>query len=262
MDDNLVSICYEGVSGTNNIRTFYLKDILYISLKDVNVTLNNENRQMDDQHIPKHMVGVVKSILNDLDADEFIYNPAIDSTGDYNEIFVTQPGLNRVMSNNNSKAGRKFQRWLYHDVIPSLTKHGCYPPPKVPKGSPLSQVAEIVAQNSRVIADMIVKQEELENNMNVTHSQFRHDIEDVDYRVKKLEDGNIDNLYMMTVEKWLKENGYSFDDVKTSELLAWCEKLTLQGNQTSLRCNSGIRENQKFSINIISEAADKLDLNS
>lgn len=262
MNNSLVSICYEGVSGTNNIRTFYLHDILYISLKDVNVTLNKENREMDEQHISKHMVGVVKSILGDLDDDEFIYNPTYDATGDYNEIFVTQPGLNRVMASNKSKAGKKFQRWLYHEVIPSLTKHGVYPPPSAPKGSALSQVAEMVAQNSRSLADMIVKQEEFENNVVISHKKFKTDIQDVSSRVEKLETNNLDSPHIMTVGKWINDKGYNSEEIKTLDLLPWCENLILQGPQKSHPCPSGERKNKKFPIKIIDEAFSRFNINN
>ncbi|MCW0134704.1 hypothetical protein OIU89_08550 [Escherichia coli] len=50
------------------------------------------------------------------------------------------------MSSDRSAAGKRFQKWLFHEVIPSLTKHGVYPPPPEAKGSVLAQMAEILAQ--------------------------------------------------------------------------------------------------------------------
>lgn len=255
MNNSLVHICYEGDSGNNNIRTLHSGGILHISLSDVITTLNKENRELNEQHISKHMTGVLRAIISDLDDDEYLTRPFSDSRGNYDEYFITQPGLNRVMSSNKSKAGKKFQRWLYHEVIPSLIKHETYPPPSKPKGSALSQLAEITAQNSRAIADMIVNQEELENTVAV----IKTDMQDVSYRVKKLEVNDLDSQYIMTIEKWINDNNHKSGGIEIFDLIPWCEKLILQGNQKSIPCQSGKRENQKFPIDIINEALTKLN---
>ena len=87
------------------------------------------------------------------------------------------------MGTDDSPAGRKFQRWLYHDVVPSLTKHGVYPPPLTPQGSALSQMAEIIAQNSRALADSIVRQDKLEQEV----KSVKGDVSNVQERIEKLE---------------------------------------------------------------------------
>ncbi len=40
MNSNLTKICYQGETGESDLRTLMLGDILYISLRDVLVTLN------------------------------------------------------------------------------------------------------------------------------------------------------------------------------------------------------------------------------
>ncbi len=76
------------------------------------------------------MAGLLKSQLENLEPDEYISIPVENATfkGE-TEVFVTQPGLYRVLSSDRSMAGKRFPKWLYHEVIPSLTKHGVYPPP-------------------------------------------------------------------------------------------------------------------------------------
>ncbi len=156
MESELINVCYEGESGANDIRTCNFESILHISLTDIFVTLTKENRQLNERYPSKYIPNLIKSQLQDLDDDEYINVPVSNPTFEnQTEVFVTQPSLNRVMGSDKSKAGKKFQRWLYHEVIPSLQKHGVYPAPKTPQGSALAQMAEIVAQNSRLLADTI-----------------------------------------------------------------------------------------------------------
>lgn len=80
------------------------------------------------------------------------------------------------MSSDRSAAGEHFQKWLFHEVIPSLTKHGVYPPPPEAKGSALAQMAEILAQNSRALADAILRHEKLAEDV----SQVKGKVADVE----------------------------------------------------------------------------------
>lgn len=43
MNSNLTKICYRGETGESDLRTLMFGEILYISLRDVLVTLNKEN---------------------------------------------------------------------------------------------------------------------------------------------------------------------------------------------------------------------------
>ena len=39
---------------------------------------------------------------------------------------INEPGLYRLLSRSNKKRARKFQRWVFHDVLPSIRKTGMY----------------------------------------------------------------------------------------------------------------------------------------
>ncbi len=186
MNSNLTKICYQGETGESDLRTLMLGDILYISLRDVLVTLNKENREINADYTVKSMAGIIRAQLQVLDPDEYITTDAEHSVFEgQKEIFVTQPGLYRVMSSDRSAAGKRFQKWLFHEVIPSLTKHGVYPPPPEAKGSVLAQMAEILAQNSRALADAIHKHEKLAEDV----SQVKGKVADVESRLELLESG-------------------------------------------------------------------------
>lgn len=251
MDTNLINICYEGTSGETDIRTLYIDNILYFSLSDVFVVLNKENKSMGESNPTRYIPNLIKSQINDLDSDEYRQLPHPNPTpGFEHEIFVTQPGLNRVMGTDDSPAGRKFQRWLYHDVVPSLTKHGVYPPPLTPQGSALSQMAEIIAQNSRALADSIVRQDKLEREV----KSVKGDVNNVQERVERLENQSINSEFILTVRSWFDKSNIALSSSQELEIVAWCENLSLRYNKPRTACPSGERLNTKFFQEIITEA--------
>ncbi|CAI2080654.1 BRO-like protein [Serratia marcescens] len=248
--NNLVNICYEGASGSSDIRTCYIEGILHFSLKDILIVLNKENRELGDNNPTRHIPTLIKSLIVDLDSDEYTPMPADKAAFDEDrELFVTQPGLNRIMGNDKSKAGRKFQRWLYHEVVPSLTKYGFYPPPQVPRGSALSQTAELMAQNARVLADTIRRQDELEQVV----SGVKIEIKDVVTRVQKLE-GESDSEFISTVRQWFEKNNLELSNENELAIVTWCEKLSIQDAKPQQSCPSGERIRTKFYHVVIEEA--------
>lgn len=251
MGNNLINICYEGTSGETDIRTLYIEDILHFSLNDVFILLNKENKGMGESNPARYIPNLIKSQVTDLDDDEYKHLPHPKPTpGQEQEIFVTQPGLNRVMGSDDSPAGRKFQRWLYHDVVPSLTKHGVYPPPLTPQGSALSQMAEIIAQNSRALADTIVKQDQLVQKVN----SFEGEISNVQERVNKLESNSSENDFIFSVRQWFDNEQLPLSGEKELEIVTWSENLSLRNNKPRGACPSGERLQAKFYQEIIMEA--------
>ncbi|WP_368161349.1 Bro-N domain-containing protein [Aeromonas sp. R5-3] len=74
--------------------------------------------------------GFYRAQMEALESDEqqIIYSQStLNDPG--HELYVTQPGLLRILSRDKSPACKRFQRWVFHDVIPSIIKHGVYPPP-------------------------------------------------------------------------------------------------------------------------------------
>jgi prophage antirepressor-like protein len=251
MTSNLTKICYDGEAGTSDIRTFQSEDILYISLKDVLLTIHKENKDLDEKHITKSMASLLTAQLEALESDEYIIVPSTDTrTASRTENFVTQPGLYRVLSSDRSKAGKRFQKWLFHDVIPSLIKHGCYPAPVTPQGSALSQMAEIVAQNARTIADAIVRQDKLESEV----SNVKLELGNINERVTSIESCTENLNYMKTVSERVSEQNLPINTAKQFDILCWCENLNMNNNKPRISCPSGIRENARFSIDVIDKA--------
>ncbi|ELY3855694.1 TPA: hypothetical protein U2J54_000682 [Providencia rettgeri] len=250
MNSNLTKICYQGESGTSDIRTLVIDEILYISLRDVLVTLNKENREINADYALKSMPGLIKAQLQALDKDEFKSVDVEKATFEgEKEIFVTQPGLYRVMSSDRSEAGKRFQKWLFHEVIPSLTKHGIYPPPPEAKGSSFAQMAEILAQNSRMLADAIIKQEKLAEDVYLVKGK----VADVEVRLECLEAGSLSmKENMETLNNRLTFLDIEIDEKYIVETLAWCENISCSKGRIVIRSDS--RENTLFTLQTIDEA--------
>lgn len=214
------------------------------------ITLNKENREINADYTVKSMAGIIRAQLQALDPDEYmmtdIENGAFEGQ---KEIFVTQPGLYRVMSSDRSAAGKRFQKWLFHEVIPSLTKHGIYPPPPEAKGSALAQMAEILAQNSRALADAIHRHEKLAEDV----SQVKGKVADVENRLNLLESSpSVVNEDMQSLDSRLAFLDMSMEEKHAAETLAWCENISVQKNRTVIRRDC--RENSLFTTQTIDEA--------
>ena len=250
MNSNLTKICYRGETGESDLRTLMLGEILYISLRDVLVTLNKENREINADYTVKSMPGIIRAQLQALDSDEYITTDAENGVFEgQKEIFVTQPGLYRVMSSDRSAAGKRFQKWLFHEVIPSLTKHGVYPPPPEAKGSAFAQMAEMLAQNSRALADAIHKHEKLVEDV----SQVKGKVADVENRLNLLESGTSAVAEdMQSLDSRLTFLDMFMDEKHVTETLAWCENISIRNNRKVIRRDS--RENTLFTTQTIDEA--------
>ncbi|EPO6576487.1 BRO family protein [Escherichia coli] len=250
MNSNLTRICYRGETGESDLRTLILGEILYISLRDVLVTLNKENREINADYTVKSMAGIIRAQLQALDPDEYITTDAENGVFEgQKEIFVTQPGLYRVMSSDRSAAGKRFQKWLFHEVIPSLTKHGVYPPPPEAKGSALAQMAEILAQNSRALADAIHNHEKLAEDV----SRVKGKVADVESRLNLLESApSVVTEDMHTLDSRLAFLDMSMEEKHATETLAWCENISVQKNRKVIR--KDCRENSLFTMQTIDEA--------
>ena len=62
------------------------------------------------------------------DAEKGVANLATPG-GPQPYVCVTEGGLFRLISRSRKPAAARFQSWLFGEVLPSIRKHGCYPPP-------------------------------------------------------------------------------------------------------------------------------------
>lgn len=251
MDNNLVKVCYNGETGSSDIRTFHKDEILYISLRDVLITLNKENREINENHVAKSMVNVIKGQMNALDSDEYIMMPVKDGKYvDDEEVFVTQPGLYRVLSSDRSNAGKNFQRWLFHEVVPSLTKYGEYPPPLVSQDSDIKRLATTLLME-------IEQREELERK---TQEQFNKHEKMLNLLGNKLQtiESNNDQIDFMSVLEFC--NLHEISKKEEQSILGWCIKICAEKGEPSRRVVIELQEVIQFPAYVLVTAAKVLKI--
>ncbi|KKY84665.1 hypothetical protein OA46_14515 [Enterobacter cloacae] len=239
MSTNLLQLCYEGESGESYIRSFNEKGHLYISFTDVLKTLSIENRKMD-RKTPQSLLPVMKAVSKTLDSDEIKNIDLIEDDQPKSEAFLTEPGLYRVLAQDTSAAGKKFQRWLFHKVLPSIREHGVYPPPVTNGKSDIREYAEKLQQAVNLWVMEIAKREELEGRVN-----------DVELKVNALE--NLRDISgFSSIPKRLLELG--LEGLSVQELWGWCEKLRSERDAERIKCPSGIHINTMYPLALIDEA--------
>jgi prophage antirepressor-like protein len=130
MDQFLLVLSYETDQGKNKIKTINKDSDVLFSLSDVVSVLMAENRKSSTSDINVGFDGFYKAQIEALEPDEqqIIYKEESLNKPNH-ELYVTQPGLLRILSRDKSPACKRFQRWVFHDVIPSIIRHGIYPPP-------------------------------------------------------------------------------------------------------------------------------------
>lgn len=61
------------------------------------------------------------------DKDEFSTTEVIDSIGRRQQTYIiSEPGLYRLVMKSRKPEAKEFQRWVTHEVLPSIRKHGSY----------------------------------------------------------------------------------------------------------------------------------------
>lgn len=61
------------------------------------------------------------------DDDEFSTTEVIDSIGRRQQAYIiSEPGLYRLVMRSREPEAKEFQRWVTHEVLPSIRKHGAY----------------------------------------------------------------------------------------------------------------------------------------
>jgi prophage antirepressor-like protein len=63
------------------------------------------------------------------DEDRVSVRIANGNRGNPNVTFITESGLYKTIMLSRKPAAKRFTRWVTGDVLPSIRRHGCYPPP-------------------------------------------------------------------------------------------------------------------------------------
>lgn len=132
METNQLMLAYP--EGGNSVRTLQIEDDILFCLIDVVELLSKQNVDLARGRKPDGVAGLISAQLDFLDPDEVEWHEDVQ--------YVTQSGLFRIVLRDNSAASKKFQRWVLHDVLPSIQKYGTYPPPLVEHESDVKKIVK------------------------------------------------------------------------------------------------------------------------
>jgi len=97
----------------NQVRTVSSNGIIWFSAPDVTSALKLKNTTV---------------ALKSLDGDEVTKFNLGGLSGETN--FISEPGLYKLIGASRKLAAKRFNRWVTHEVLPSIRKHGAYMTPE------------------------------------------------------------------------------------------------------------------------------------
>jgi prophage antirepressor-like protein len=254
---NSLSLAYETVQGTDEIRTVKNGSDVYFALEDVVRVLASDNSSLSSQAERYGLSGLVQATLDSLDHDEVLHYETVDRR---QEAFVTEPGLYRVVMQDASPAAKKFQRWVVHDVLPSIRQFGVYPPPKIDKGGELRVLAQRLVENTNLLIKEMEERERLEREVNNRFEENEKAIRRISNELERMVPQNIsgsEDLYISISEVSGREG---LDPESSLLLWAHAAKICIEMQKPSLRVSEK-REDHKFPLDVIDLALDMLPNN-
>ena len=95
----------------------------------------------------------VSKAVSRLDDDEKGTNLIPTRGGEQSMLIVNEPGLYRLIFSSRKPEAKKFQRWVTHEVLPSIRQTGSYNLPSVTDCNPLAQaISELVSVEREKLA--------------------------------------------------------------------------------------------------------------
>lgn len=107
MKSSLINFSYEN----QNLRTETIKNEPYFCLKDVCDILR---------------IGNPRQVLTRLDEKGVIQNDILSNGGNQKTNFINEPNLYRVIFRSDKAEAKRFQDWVFNDVLPAIRKSGKY----------------------------------------------------------------------------------------------------------------------------------------
>ncbi len=246
---------YHAQHGSSKIRSLYIQENLYISLEDVVLTLAKTNSSHREQN-KTGLGSLIKAQLEVLDSDEYKHFPAdFKNTNELRtEVFITEPGLYRIISRDSTPASKLFQRWIFHEVIPSVRKHGTYPPPVKHGDSEIMSLAQSLAQHTNLLIKEIAERERLAEETRLRFKETERQLEEINQKIEtiSLPDGNSD---LTDVENYCKDKNLVIDQ---NHLRAMCAKLCLEQGIASIKKTNTTLPMDNLYPSLLICAAEKL----
>ena len=211
----------------------------YFSLSDVINLLAKQNSQLAAGGRTVGLMGLIKAQLEVLEEDE--KENIKDEKSSVIETYITQPGLFRIILRDNSPACKRFQRWVIHEVLPSIQKYGTYPPPVVSQDSDLK----------RVVQSLLTEIENRERLEKETKLKFIEHEERLNELASKIGTVRESNSYV-SVRNFCEMR--SIDKKHYQMIRGWCLKICIEENEPSSSIIEGLESVPTFPEHVIVKA--------
>lgn len=240
---------YHADHGVSKIRTLYINEKLYVSLEDVVTTLVSSNKSIEGHS--SSFASIVKAQLGILDEDECEYFPAQgNSESSRKEPFITEPGLYRIISRDSTPASKKFQRWIFHEVIPSIRKYGTYPAPLRAESSDLMSLAQTLAQHTNILIREIQEREKLALETKLRFDRTERQLNDLNEKIDYITSSSTADE-LIEVHEYCDINSIEIDQ---QHLRAMCTKLRLEQGAPSRKIYRNGEEHRAYPPELIANA--------
>lgn len=233
MEDNRLVLAYP--ESDIKVKSVFHNEEIYFCLTDITKLLASQNVTLAEGKKPEGLGQLISAQLEVLEPDE------LSNFSD--EPYVTQPGLFRIILRDNSRACKQFQRWVLHEVLPSIQKYGTYPPPLVGQDSDVKRIVESLLLE-------IVQREKLEKETKETFNKHEKMLNALGNRLDII--GDSGNQSYFSVEDYCKEQ--YVEDTSEHIIFGWCLKICAEGPEPSGKRMIDNEEVKTFPLHVLVKA--------
>lgn len=238
MKNNRIVLAYPDAG--EEIRSVFIDGEVLFCLIDVVKVLAAQNVELSGHEKSDGLGGLVVAQMEALDKDELMH---IES-----DPYITEPGLFRLILRDKSKACKKFQRWVLHEVLPSIQKYGTYPPPLIAQDSDIKKLAKLLVME-------IEQREELERKTKEQFEKHENMLNHLGERLESLTDSSNSEIEFKAVDKYCNEFG--IDTTHVQHITGWCIKLCAENSEPTRKKSIDGKIILEFPMHVLSSATDQ-----
>lgn len=246
MKEKKYHLLYPSTGGEVEIRTIDRNGKVLFCFPDVVQVLAKDNNYFTKTTGKREGFSGLLSKLSSVLKDKHRVIVPLSSVNEFGaafDFYITEAGLYKLLTFDESEASERFQDWVFEDVLPSIRKYGIYPPPKE-GASEMSTMVALLKQNVILLADEIDKRELLEQRV-IT----------IDDRVSAIEN-NIKDDDLVSISNFIENKQAIVSEPKL--LWAWCQKIKLLSGADSQKPSDDDIFKYKYPLFVIEQAYEEV----
>ncbi|ODQ01037.1 BRO family protein [Salinivibrio sp. SS2] len=242
MKEKKYQLLYPSANGEVQIRTIEQDGKVLFCFPDVVQVLSKDNVYFSSTKGKREgfagLLSKLSTVLKDKHRVIIPLSQANEFGADF-DFYITEAGLYKLLTYDQSDASERFQDWVFEDVLPSIRQFGCYPSPKQ-GASEMSTMVALLKQNVTLLAQEIEKREELEKKVMT-----------IDDRVTAIE-SDIKDDELISISSFIENNNITATDPEL--LWVWCQKIKLQSGADSKKPNDDDKLKYRYPLFVLEQA--------